>query len=281
SSRRTRDEKTAERNGLHAAVKSLEGTLKERERELAGTEEKLKAASERLAFAAGEAPDASLAKLKGGLASKESRRDELREKLGAVGKSLEKTESDLKRKLELAARKDELSARLKRAREICRMIRGDSLAAYALALHMEGILADASAELSYLTRGHYRLALSGGGENSAFELVDDWNGGARRPVESLSGGETFLASFALALALSRSIQIRKGAHIDCLFIDEGFGSLDSASLDLVFDALERKKGEKLIGIISHVPDLKERVPASIEVIPAAPGASSKVKMRLG
>jgi len=281
SAKRTRDEKTAERNELHAAVKSLEGTLKERERELAGTEEKLKAASKRLAFAAGEAPDASLAKLKKELASKESRRDELREKLGAVGKSLEKTESDLKRKLELAARKDELSARLERAREICRMIRGDSLAAYALALHMESILADASAELSYLTRGHYRLALSGGGENSAFELVDDWNGGARRPVESLSGGETFLASFALALALSRSIQIRKGAHIDCLFIDEGFGSLDSASLDLVFDALERKKGEKLIGIISHVPELKERVPASIEVIPAAPGASSKVKMRLG
>ncbi len=276
------DERTVRRNDLHAALKSLEGTLKERERELAGTEEKLRAASERLAFAAGEAPDASLARLKKELAARESRRDELREKLGAVGKSLEKTETDLKRKLELTGKKDELSAAIERVKQIALLLSRDGgLAAYALALHMEGMLADASTELSRLTRGHYRLALAGGGENSAFELVDDWNGGARRPVESFSGGETFLASFALALALSRSIQIRKGARIDCLFIDEGFGSLDPASLDLVFDALERKKGEKLIGIISHVPELKERVPASIEVIPAAPGASSKVKMRLG
>jgi len=104
-------------------------------------------------------------------------------------------------------------------------------------------------------------------------VVDTWNAGEERPVETLSGGESFLTSLALALALS---ELSKGrAQLESLFLDEGFGSLDNDTLELALDALEslRLSGRK-VGIISHVQELTRRIPVRINVKKKGDGSSS-------
>ena len=93
---------------------------------------------------------------------------------------------------------------------------------------------------------------------------------SRRSVKTLSGGETFLASLALALALSRHVGELAGdgmgAKLESVFIDEGFGTLDPATLDEVIDALERLRAEELVvGVISHVPELAQRIQSGLSV----------------
>jgi exonuclease SbcC len=130
-----------------------------------------------------------------------------------------------------------------------------------------GVLAaQASEELLRISGGRYRL-VAGEGD---FEVVDQANADERRSVRTLSGGETFLASLALALALSRHIGELAGeglgARLEAVFIDEGFGTLDPATLDEVIDALERLREDDLVvGVISHVPELAARIRVGLEV----------------
>ena len=100
-------------------------------------------------------------------------------------------------------------------------------------------------------------------------------------MNTLSGGETFLTSLSLALALSSKVQLRGQYPLGFFFLDEGFGTLDEEKLDAVIGALERLHDRnRLVGVISHVKDLKERLPYYLEVIPAGgDGSGSKVAMR--
>ena len=87
-----------------------------------------------------------------------------------------------------------------------------------------------------------------------------------RPVHTLSGGETFMASLALALALSTQVQARSQHPLEFFFLDEGFGSLDAEALDRVMGAIESLRDDaRTIGLISHVPAVRERVPRYLEV----------------
>ena len=94
-------------------------------------------------------------------------------------------------------------------------------------------------------------------------------------MQSLSGGETFQASLALALAVAESVQQHAGGvHLDTLFIDEGFGTLDPDSLDLAMDELDKlRAGGRMVGIISHVGALRERIRVGIEVTPSTNGST--------
>ena len=117
-----------------------------------------------------------------------------------------------------------------------------------------------------LTRNRFRIEVD---KEGSFEIIDDFNGGLTRPVRSLSGGETFLTSLALALALSSQLQLKGGVPLEFFFLDEGFGTLDSDLLDTVMMTLEKVHSEHMIiGIISHVPELKNRLHRRILVIPA-------------
>ena len=103
-----------------------------------------------------------------------------------------------------------------------------------------------------------------------FQVVDRANADESRSVKTLSGGETFLASLALALALSRHVGELAGdgmgAKLESVFIDEGFGTLDPATLDEVIDALERLRADELVvGVISHVPELAQRIQSGLTV----------------
>ena len=107
-------------------------------------------------------------------------------------------------------------------------------------------------------------------------IVDHVNG-TERSVNTLSGGESFLASLALALGLSDEVQMSTGIRLDTLFVDEGFGSLDSEALGKAYSTLAGlTEGNRLVGIISHVPELKDRIDRQIVVTKEKSGGSRAV-----
>lgn len=107
------------------------------------------------------------------------------------------------------------------------------------------------------------------------EVLDEWTG-QLRPAGTLSGGEGFCAALALALGLSDTVQAHAGARrIDALFVDEGFGTLDAEALEMAMEVLsELQAGDRLVGVISHVPELRTRIPARLEVVPGPRGSSA-------
>lgn len=118
--------------------------------------------------------------------------------------------------------------------------------------HLEYISKEAALKIREITKGRYSLEL----EDTDF-VIKDFYYGTRRPVVSLSGGETFMVSLSLALALSSKIQLGSGADLDFFFLDEGFGTLDTDSLDMVMASLS---GLNLtIGLISHVEEMKSTI----------------------
>jgi exonuclease SbcC len=130
----------------------------------------------------------------------------------------------------------------------------------------------ASARLQDLSSGRYKLLFDDG----EFLVVDAWNGDEQRSVTTLSGGETFLASLALALALSEQIQllaVNERNKLESLFLDEGFGTLDAETLEVVVSAIEQLGDEdRLVGVITHVPELADRLPVRLEVTKSPRGS---------
>lgn len=127
------------------------------------------------------------------------------------------------------------------------------------------VAANASATLGAITKHRFSLELDA---QSGFIIRDQANGGAHRMVTSLSGGEIFLTSLSLALALSEQIQLKGQSPLEFFFLDEGFGTLDHDLLDVVIDSLERLSSrERVIGLISHVPELKNRIARRLLVEP--------------
>ena len=127
------------------------------------------------------------------------------------------------------------------------------------------VAAKASEMLGVMTKYRYALELD---VEAGFIIRDNANGGVHRMVTSLSGGETFLTSLSLALALSEQIQLKGQSPLEFFFLDEGFGTLDNELLDTVIDALERLSNkERVIGLISHVPELRSRISRRLIVQP--------------
>ncbi|MBN9186808.1 MAG: hypothetical protein J0I97_15255, partial [Microbacterium sp.] len=113
-----------------------------------------------------------------------------------------------------------------------------------------------------------------GASGLGIEVMDAYTGQAR-PAQSLSGGETFLASLALALGLAEVVTSRAGGiRLDTLFIDEGFGSLDAETLDIAMTTLDAlRQGGRIVGVISHVEAMKEQLPAQLTVVAGSHGPS--------
>jgi len=158
-----------------------------------------------------------------------------------------------------------------------------SLQRWVLSAYLAEICAHANQRLDLMTSGRYALRLTDaggrGGRNAGLNLrVHDAFTGEEREVTSLSGGETFQASLALALGVADTVQAHSGGvHLDALFVDEGFGSLDPDNLQLAMDELDRlREGGRLIGVISHVAALRERIRCGIEVIASDQGSRLKV-----
>ena len=166
----------------------------------------------------------------------------------------------------------------------------NALRYFALEIMLQQVSQFANAQLEYLTSGRYQLKVE---SISSLAVVDKWNANEERPVETLSGGESFLTSLALALALSELSRGR--AEIGALFLDEGFGTLDAETLDIAISALERLSSRKQdtspdtdsgseeekqdsprrsIFLISHIQELTRRLPVKINVRKRGNGSST-------
>lgn len=156
-----------------------------------------------------------------------------------------------------------------------------SLESYVLAAFLEEIVSATNVRLQHTTQGRYELALddsvgayraqSGLGIN----VIDLYNG-ATRPATSLSGGETFLVSLSLALGLADVVSSNAGGvSLETLFIDEGFGSLDPQTLEVAMQTLDQlRSAGRVVGVISHVPAMHDRIPTRVEVCVGADRSSN-------
>jgi exonuclease SbcC len=153
---------------------------------------------------------------------------------------------------------------------------------YVLGSFLDDILREANSRLLKMTSGRFQLLRkmdkSKGNTQSGLELlVIDSYTGQERHVKTLSGGESFKASLSLALGLADVVQnYAGGVSLETMFIDEGFGTLDPESLDQAIEALiDIQSSGRLVGIISHVPELKERIDARLEVVASQSGSTTR------
>jgi exonuclease SbcC len=158
--------------------------------------------------------------------------------------------------------------------------RGMTFQRYVLGVFLDEVLVAATRRLLEMSRGRYRLHAATGTADGRrvggldVEVFDEFTG-LDRPASTLSGGEGFLASLALALGLAEVVQsFSGGIRLDTVFIDEGFGSLDPEALDAAIETLLglREHG-RLVGVISHVPELRERIDCRLEVQPTPRGST--------
>ncbi|MDR2109719.1 MAG: AAA family ATPase [Spirochaetaceae bacterium] len=154
-----------------------------------------------------------------------------------------------------------------------------------LGLYLAEVAAFATRRLERMSESRYSLLLDSEGEavrgRTGLDLaVFDAYTGKTRPCATLSGGESFMASISLALGLADSIQSRSGGvRLDAVFIDEGFGSLDEGSLDKALLILDELRDHRMVGLISHVNEMRSRIPSRIEVIKS--GSGSKIAIEKG
>lgn len=188
--------------------------------------------------------------------------------------SIKKKIEEQKDILEIKAKQEHKLALLG---DLEKLFKGKKFVEFIAANQLKYISIEASKKLKDITNGVYGLEVD---ENGKFIIRDYKNGGAERDASTLSGGETFLASLALALSLSSQIQLKGTAPLELFFLDEGFGTLDDNLLDVVMSSLERLHNERLsVGIISHVESIKNRVPVKLILTPAEAGiGGSKVKI---
>ncbi len=184
-----------------------------------------------------------------------------------------------------------LREELELATRVCAFAEGRSadnrlqmrLSAYVLAFRLSQVVAAANARLATMSDRRYALEHTGrrgaGETRGGLSLLvrDDWSGESRDPA-TLSGGETFVVSLALALGLADVItQEAGGADLDTLFVDEGFGSLDAETLDDVLDTLDSlRDGGRVVGVVSHVAEMRERIPTRLVVTKSRQGSTLAV-----
>ena len=193
----------------------------------------------------------------------------------------------------IAAELDELARTAQPLRERAELVRGLSrlaegtgggntrrmrLSSFVLAARLEAVAAAATTRLLAMSAGRYALVhtdeTDGRGRSGlGLRVVDAWTG-AERDTTTLSGGESFYASLALALGLADVVTAEAGgALVDTLFVDEGFGSLDEDSLDEVMDTLDGlRDGGRAVGVVSHVADMRARIPAQLQVLKGRGGS---------
>ena len=212
-----------------------------------------------------------------------------REKIGEIKKELENLRKRIKEYEQVKASLEKERTRLEDVvapvAEVAAgrkpNLKGVSLQRFVLGALLEDVLVAANARLRKMTRGRYMLLIQQdrqSGKKKAgldLEVMDDYTGQAR-PVSTLSGGEGFMASLSLALGLSDVVTSHSGGvRLDTIFVDEGFGSLDAESLDLAVNTLiDLQKGGRLVGVISHVEEMRQQIDARLEITAGRSGSKA-------
>ena len=200
-------------------------------------------------------------------------RDSARNQINTLTSSLHLLNHQIQEMTERLAEKQKLEEQWEKEthkkdmiKELEQLFKGNAFIEYVAQAKLAYIAREASVILSKISGGNYALEIN---ESAEFIIRDNKNGGAIRPSDTLSGGEMFITSLSLALALSSSIQLNGAAPLEFFFLDEGFGSLDDDLLDTVMNSLEQLQSKKRsIGIISHVEAIQTRVPVKLLVTPS-------------
>ena len=202
----------------------------------------------------------------GDISDRRKSRDEIKSRL-------EKTVKDLADLRKISDSIDKLDIQYAAVKQLSDSANGSfNFETYVQTAYFERVLYAANQRLKIMSQNRYELLHTresmDGRKSRGLEIeVLDLYTGKSRPVKSLSGGESFMASLSLALGLSDIVQQNAGGiHLDAMFIDEGFGSLDAGVLDLAVKTLFNMAGaDRIIGIISHVPELTERIDKQIRI----------------
>jgi len=210
--------------------------------------------------------------------------DHLNTTTGALRASVEIRRKERRQIADLDRDFDKLEAEYRVTGKLAEVAAGDNsqrvtFQRFVLGALLDEVLQSASHRLHSMSRGRYQMYRSresrrGGGLD--LEVLDHHSGVAR-PVATLSGGESFLASLSLALGIADVTESHAGGvRMETMFIDEGFGTLDSEALDLAFKTLyDLQEGGRLVGVISHVAELRERIDTRLEVTSHEQGSSAK------
>ena len=208
---------------------------------------------------------------------KESKVKEINERRIRVEEEVNLIRKKLKELDDLVEKRAKMEHRLSLLSDLEKLFKGKKFVEFVAGERLKYVSIEASKRLKEISSGNYGLEVD---EDSRFIIRDYKNGGVARDASTLSGGETFLTSLALALALSNEIQLKGTAPLELFFLDEGFGTLDDNLLDIVMSSLERIHNDKLkVGIISHVEAIKNRVPVKLILTPSEAGkGGSKVRI---
>lgn len=217
-----------------------------------------------------------------------TKRKEAFERFGALKQSCRALSYSLEELKKLEKEEEKLRKLYSETARVSQLISGGNgrkvpLPTFVLGIMLDDILTSANLYFGTLSGGRYSLfRIAPGGASRGYtgldlEVFDACLGGPR-PVDTLSGGELFLASLSLAFGLSDVVQTHSGGvYLDSIFIDEGFGSLDPETLDTAMNALYRvQQMGRTVGIISHVAELKNRIPAQIQVLSSSDGSGVQV-----
>ena len=201
----------------------------------------------------------------------------LSEEIGKNKANFEQISADNKQRNELTTELAEAKHKFDLAKELSVVLKGKALAEYVAEEYLQEIIYSANQKLSLLLDGKYLLMY----KNKEFWVQDNFNDGVIRSASTLSGGETFLVSLSLALAISDSISMLSSRNIEFFFLDEGFGTLDPELCETVVSALHKLENNNLkIGLISHIVELEEAIKNKVYVAKTNSGSKISIEHSL-
>lgn len=187
----------------------------------------------------------------------------LTENVAKCEQELNQLETAYKKKEVLLQQQMQLNLRNDNLKQLFNLFKGAGFVQYVSSIYLRQLCDHANIRFHRMTKNQLSLQIN---ENNEFEIIDYLNEGKSRSVKTLSGGQIFQVSLSLALALAESVQANTKAAKNFFFIDEGFGTQDITSVNIVFETLlDLQKENRIVGIISHVEELKERIPISISI----------------
>jgi exonuclease SbcC len=207
----------------------------------------------------------------------ESKRNATQKEVGRLEQQTNTLESQIERATEMRLEMDTHKLEAAIAHDLAQALRGDQFIAFIQEEAYRRLAIDGSVHLKSLSSDRYSFDF----DKDEFVVVDHWNADEPRPVATLSGGESFLASLALALALAEGLSGlshgRSRFALESLFLDEGFGTLDPETLDVVLQGIETLgASDRLVGIVSHIQELADRMPSRVYVRKAVGGSSIEI-----
>ncbi len=183
---------------------------------------------------------------------------------GITDGEIRKLQKDLEQQKDIRKNLDQVELRAEDLKTMKKLFTGSGFVNYVSSVHLQNLCLAANERFYKLVRQKMSLELT---DDNSFQVRDFMNGGKVRSVKTLSGGQTFQAALSLALALADSIQNFTDSAQNFFFLDEGFGSLDKDSLDIVFDTLKSlRKENRIVGVISHVEEMQQEIDTHLRIV---------------